>query len=67
MSSIIRSPKEVYDERAALVEAKMAAIAVKLEAHKEKARLNEKSWVHSGDMGHVLELLDGVSDFLNGG
>lgn len=55
---------EDYHQRRASIEALLGELRGKLEDHGQRAAADPQNWGYSGDLGHIVEKLREINDFL---
>lgn len=55
---------EDYQRRRELIDKLLAELSGKLENHAQRAAADPKNWGYPGDLGHILEKLRAINDFL---
>lgn len=68
--SLVRMAEEIqadkdYKAKAARIKVVVGLLQAKLKRHAEKQKRDVRNYGYSGDLGHVLEELQGLVDFLN--
>jgi len=55
---------QTYDSRFNNIQAEIAVLQKKLEAHNRKQAMDQKNWGHAGDLAHVESLMNQINSFL---